>query len=249
MKEFIRSIKNVLVGKHKKPFLTPELVQARHTHVQELRDRIDQGNPEPQEDWDSIYVFSGPETSFNKDARPHTQAGNPYNQTRVRLETGFTIAKKVTALRCNKDVDHVTFADIQSHGPLLYFDGYKEHNEELEKIIRRGQFMEEFAFPPEKLIISGSGTKHTGDQVAKFPRGVFMKSKKVIWVSDLYHLPRIERYIGSKYDTIGIPREKLILYHAEPSKLTLNQVRGGAKSILEYTESGELRKKYERHFT
>ena len=156
------------------PYFDANYVASRHAYIAEIRTLVEKGLPEPQEDWDSIYVFSGPEVVLDPDNRPAREEKNPYNQTRRRLETAFNIARKVTSLKLKaqsieKDAADLTLQDIRDYGPLVYFNGLVEHNAMLKSVIERKELARMFSFPDDKFIICGEGIKHTGEQIETFP--------------------------------------------------------------------------------
>ncbi len=229
----------------KPEYFDPEYTESRHAYVERLRALAEAGAPEPHEDWDAVYVFSGPELTLDPAERPKNQENNTYNQTLTRLEAGFMVAKKVTALRLKatgveKGVSAITLDDLVAHGPNIYFDGYTQHNELLANMIAQGELSKQFGFPDTKFIISGTGTKHTGDQFAHFPLSVVAESRKVVLVSDLYHIPRIEQYFGSKNDVHQLPREKFELYFHDTSRIAMKQALAEARKTYPYEQSGDL---------
>lgn len=227
------------IAKRKKdnPYFTPEYTASRHRYVKELRELAEQGPPEPQEDWDSIYVFSGPESSISDEPADAIS----YNQTRKRLETGIRIARAVTALRLGKRAEEVSLEDMTTMGPAVYFDGYEAHNIEMKRMLADDSFESEFSFPTEKFSI-GQGTIHTGDQVTKLPSEPLKSSRKIVLVSDWYHIPRIERYIGSRFDIQNIPIEKVVLAFPSDARVSTRRAFGEAKRIHPYWKKGDLSK-------
>jgi hypothetical protein len=221
-------------------YFSEPYVESRHRYVAELRGLLAEGLPKPKDDWDAIYVFSGPEIKL-EDA-PHEKG--PFNQTKVRLETGIDVAKQVTALRLKKNYDDVTADDIRSHGPSVYFDGYTAHNQYFGNETANHRLEKEYGFPDDKFIYpkEEEGTKHTGEQIERFPDEILKDSRKFVIISDLYHMPRIQRYLGSKYDVKKIPEDRAIFYYAKPTKLPVRATLREAKKIRPLKEGGHLSK-------
>jgi len=212
-----------------------EYQKSRHEYVEEIRTIVEKGFPEPQTDWETIWVISGPEIRF--DDPPEKKNG--VNQTQSRFETGLSITKKVAALRAQKDVNRLTLSDLELHCPRIYFNGLDAHNDYLRSIVADGSFEQEYDFPSEKLIIAppNHGIQHTGDQFEKFPHDLVPQTGKLVVVSDLYHIPRVKRYFN-KYPIT--PIENVVLYPAKPMILSVSRALNEAKKIYPYTQQGIL---------
>jgi hypothetical protein len=215
-------------------------VASRNRYIAELREMLEEGSPVPEKDWNHIYVFSGPEITFED---PPHESG-PYNQTQFRLETGIDIARQITALRLNKKYDDVTAEDIRMAGPTIHFDGYSGHNTYMRTVIAEKRLGRDFGFPDEKFILpdekSRQHTAHTGEQIAHFPDEIIADDGKFVIVSDLYHLPRIKRYLGGKYDAKKIPTERVVFYYAAPARVPVRAALREARNIHPYHKRGFL---------
>lgn len=221
-------------------YFNSDYVRSRHKYVADLRKLLADGLPTPEKDWDSVYVFSGPELTFEEP--PHENG--PYNQTKFRLETGFDLAKQMTALRLGKPYDEVTVQDIRSSGPAVYFDGYSGHNEYMKAVIAKRRLETEFGFPDDKFIVPErvgfTGTAHTGEQIEHFPDAILESGKKFAVVSDLYHIPRLKAYLGGVYDKKRISKDNAIFYFAGPPKVPFLAARREARNRRPYFRKGFL---------
>ncbi len=219
-----------------------EWEKARKAIVKELREISDNGFPETQTDWEIIAALSGPEEGniFDKE-----NVGNSgYNETEARLATAIDVAKEVTAKRLTKEVSEVTLEDIRSSGPIVYFNGLAAQNEFLATEDAMSILEERYGFPREKLkITTNPNIKHTGHQFLDFNEQLPPEGQgKMVLVSDLYHLPRMRRYLG--LDTNNLTPENTVLYPAKFEngkmrlnvRLTLDEIR----KIYPYIEKGIL---------
>lgn len=218
------------------PYFDPNYVASRHRYVDELRELAQEGSPKPQEDWDSIYVFSGPEQTLDD---PPADAIS-YNQSEERLAFGMRLAREVTAIRVGKDPEEVTDTDILTQGPRVHSDGTDVQNDDL-RTLSDDTFKTRFAFPRQALVVAeNSGIRHTGDQFAHFPQEVVSGSRKVVLVSDLYHIPRIRRYLGGSYDAQGIPPERLVFAFSPESRVAVSRGLSEARRLHPYKKGGFL---------
>jgi len=209
--------------------------ESRRRIVDELREIAEKGPPEPEADWNIIAPLSGPEVGDIFDEENIGNSG--YNETEKRFRSAIDIAKQVTAKRLSKPIEEITLDDIRVSGPFLYFNGLEAQNEFL-----RGQGVqileEKYKFPREKLqITDNTGIKHTGHQFQDFGHHVPQEGKMVL-VSDLYHLPRMRRYLS--LETSNLTPDNTVLSPALPLalnvKLTLDEIR----KIYPYIEKGIL---------
>ena len=115
-----------------------------------------------------IWVLTGYDTSWNPDS-----------DTRRRLEGGMHLAKRVSRMKGGTL-------------PAIYISGYDEHNANLRKWRTEGLFEKEYSFPEANLIIGPQEhIRHTGDQFKLFPRKFLKGNKKIVVVTDVYHIPRV----------------------------------------------------------
>ena len=203
--------------------------------IQEIRALRKGGLPVPALDWDVVYVFSGPEITLEEG--PHdTKLG--YNQNKNRLLAGFDIAREVTALRLGIETNTISFSDIQKHGPKVYFDGWPHQNESFKDLKKKGTLSRDFGFPDDSLIV-GSPVEivNTGDQVRNLLVNEWQDARKIIFVSDLYHLPRTKRYFGTE----GTPRispERCIFSFPRNSKVSVKIALGEIRRFRLYVLKG-----------
>lgn len=192
--------------------------------------------PKAEENWDLVWVLSGPIVDIKKESTKENR-----NESRERLETGLKVAREVTAVRLRKEIKDVTMADILEKGPIVFWNATDEANDNLKERAEEGLLEERYGFPREKLIVSPNlGIKHTGHQFERFPKELEEKSRKVVLVSDTYHLPRITRYFEADYNII--PPEKIILYPSEPRKVPVGKALGETKKVPKYIKEGILPK-------
>lgn len=185
----------------------------------------------PEEDWDLVWVLSGPEEDIQE-----VPVQGKRNETKDRLITALKIVRQITALRMAKKIKDINIKDILSWGPAVYYNGTDLQNDNLRNIVEK--FSEQQDFPKEKIIISENlGIKHTGDQFTKFPDEILKDKRKIILISDVYHLPRVKRYIRmeAKFD----PQE-IILYPSEPKKAPVKKVLKEIRKISRYIKEGIL---------
>lgn len=212
--------------------------------------------PEAQADWDLIWVLSGPpldiredfadeakDVSFpRKDRETKTvinDVANKSNESRKRLGTGIEIAREVCAIRLKKDVKDLTMDDILQNGPAIYWNATDWSNDNMRKAMNEGFFEEVYDFPREKIIVSPNlGIINTGDQFKKFPEEFTENNRKIVVVSDIYHLPRVKRHL---HETGGrLTEQNTILYPSEPRSVPVGKALGEIKKIPEYIKKGIL---------
>lgn len=207
----------------------------RKVLIKELRDIADCA-PKPQQDWDLVWVLSGPQITYEE------PGDSGRNLTRKRLINGFSLVRAVTALRLGKDTEQLTLAEIRKYGPRVYFNGYDESNDALRQTAERGLLEGEQNFPRENLIIGvNEGIMRTQEQFIRFPKSLATKSRKVVVVTDAYHLLRVKRYASMDYNPI--PLKKLVYYPSHPIKLPLATTANEIMvKIPDYVEKGYLPK-------
>lgn len=187
--------------------------------------------PEPQSEWDLIWVLSGPQVTFNENPESH-------NETRERLITGFSLVRQVTAVRLGKSPEELTLKEISENGPRIYFNGTGDMNDALKETVASGLLEGEYNLPRVNLLIGpNEGITRTQEQFANFPRDLAEGSRKVVLVSSAYHPLRVKRY-ASMGDN-PIPLQKLIYYPSLPIKFplatTAHEIRD---KIPNYVEKG-----------
>jgi len=204
--------------------------------------------PEPKEDWDLVWVISGPPIDIKEDFSDESKkvlfregdkiAGRDIadkrNESRERMETGLKIVREVTAKRLGKKAEDVTADDILNNGPNIYWNATDWANDNIREAMEEGFFEEKYKFPSKKIVVAppDSGIEHTGHQFERFPEELAEASRKIVLVSDIYHLPRVVRYLDVDYSKI--PAEKVVVYPSEPRKVPVGKALGETKKIPSY---------------
>lgn len=192
--------------------------------------------PKAEENWDLIWVLSGPPIDIAIESTKESR-----NESRERLETGLKIAKEVTAVRLKKDPKNVTAEDILNSGPDVFWNATDWANDNLRQRAEEGLLEKRYNFPRQKLIISPNlKIEYTGHQFERFPRELEERSRRVVLVSDIYHLPRVKRYFRAEYNVI--PPEKIILYPSKPRRVPVGKALGETKKVPKYIREGILPK-------
>lgn len=178
----------------------------------------------PQNDWDLIWVLSGPQETFEEEGE------KGWNETRERLETGFELVKKVTAVRMDKkDSSMVTTDDIRVYGPKIFFNGWRHQDEDIERIRDSGIFEEKYKIPSENITFAkDERIDNTPDQFKWFPQDLIEKSRKIVLVTDAYYLPRAKRISQRQLiDNISnpLPGDKLIFIPSATLRFPLGASR------------------------
>lgn len=224
----------------------------RNKVLEEMKQIARGENPLPQEEWDLIWVLSGPpvdvaerfeengkEVFFNlNDEIAAKDVAKKINESRERLETGIKVSKEVVAKRLNKKVEGLTAEDIKNSAPDIYWNSTDWGNDNLRDRIKEG-FLDRYSFPVEKIIISPNlGIQHTGHQFERVEEDVVKGRRKIVIVSDIYHLPRVKRYLH-KFRSI-INQENAILYPSDQKRVPIDKALGEIKKIYSYIQKGIL---------
>jgi hypothetical protein len=224
-------------------------IAVKRAALGELKELAYNELPKPQENWNLIWVFSGPHGFFQEGTRVRKgvdglieDIGDETNEAVSRLNTGVEIAKQVTARRLNKKAEEITIDDIRISGPKIFYNEWDWQNDELRKLFNEGNGEEQFSFPKNNLIIpDNTQVMHTGHQFEKFPEevlDVIGDDGKFVLVSDLYHLPRIERYAWKRF-----PQDitnKMVLYPSQPLVGSTKLFVGELNKIISYGKNDQL---------
>ena len=168
--------------------------------------------PPIQKDCGIIWVLSGQDTGWEKGS-----------DTRRRLEEGMRLAKKVARMNRGKL-------------PAVYISGWDEHNTNLKKWRAEGLFEKIYGFPRRKMLIGPQERIiHTGDQFRLFPKKFLRGNKKIIVLTDLYHLPRARRHMARYFP---LQRDRFIFYPAAPVSISSAEVARQTRKIIEYAKRG-----------
>lgn len=102
-----------------------------------IRDEFARLTPEsfqPTEDINLVWVVSGPGTLYENVTEGIYKDRSP---DRERVFAGVDLVHEITALRLGKQPNEVTIADIEAHGPLLFYAGPAgENNSQYEAMMR-----------------------------------------------------------------------------------------------------------------
>ena len=234
----------------------PKDKEVRRKVLEDMKEIGRGENPEVEEDWDLIWVLSGPpidirenfadgtrEALFPKGDRETKIASddvtNKRNESRRRLETGIKVAKGVCALRLKKDIKDLTVDDVLQHSPAIYWNATDWSNDNMRWAMGEGFFEKTYSFPREKIIVSPNlGIMNTGDQFRKFPEEFVEKNRKIVIISDIYHLPRAKRHLHKKGSKIT--EQNTVLYPSEPKSVPVGKALGEIKKVPKYIEKGIL---------
>ena len=168
--------------------------------------------PRPQKDWDIIWVLTGYDTSWNTGS-----------DTRRRLEEGMRLAKKIAKINRGKS-------------PSIYISGYDEHNANLKKWRMEGLFEEKYSFPKKNVLIGPlEHILHTGDQFKLFPRKFLKGNKRIVVVTDAYHIPRVERYVEKFFPQ---ERERFVFYPVPSAAPSAVRIKKEVQNIIKYSQKG-----------
>lgn len=227
----------------KENYFNQEYSASRKKVLGELKTMAETESPQAQEDWDIVWIISGPEINFTGRVNPGEKAIPNYNQTRRRFEAGLRIAREVTALRLRKKPEEVTKEDILNHGPNIYYNAKEISNEYAREIAKPDNLLEtEYDFPGKKIIVTDNQSiMNTDHQFEDFPAEMMKPNAKVVIVSNLHHLPRIKRYVQKYPDKL--PPEQIVLYPVpvEKNKIPATAYMGEIKKIYPYQKKGFCR--------
>lgn len=217
----------------KKKYSEKERAQ-RKKFIEYLREKVKNKELEPKDDWDTIWVLSGPEISLNDEP----EKGSGDNQTKERIEKGFNLLKEVAAVRLGKSVSELTIGDIRKRAPIFYYNGDKARALVFRELVDSGKIEEEYGIPSEVIEITSNASEivHTGDQFKEFPTKFFKPKGKIIVVTSLYHTPRVQEYIKQKSIQINMPdlSDNMLIYPSNLDTLPIGRTVGEAKKIWEY---------------
>lgn len=185
----------------------------------------------PQGDWDLIFVLSAFENDF-KDG-----SGGKRNENKDRLDTALTVARQVAAIRAKRRIKDVKMQDMADFLPQVIYIGTNVQNDNLRNIA--DDFLGQRNFSNQKLIIlENVGIKNTQDQIKEIPNHFSGNERKIVVISNAYHLPRIKRYLKVRPDKFDF--KKMILYPSNPKKVQVKKVLEEAKKIQKYIKDGIL---------
>lgn len=194
----------------------------RHRILSEMKEIRNNPPPVVRADWDIVWVLSGPQITFE-------EGEGDCNQTRNRLITGFNVAKKVAATRLDKSAEELTLEEIDEHAPPIYFNGFDEQNQNIRATAESGMLEENYGFSGSKLLVAGSeGIIRTPDNFKLFQTDLLESIRKIVLVTDAYHLPRTRRISETKIidgEDNPVPGNKIIFYPSQPITFPFMAVR------------------------
>lgn len=231
-------------------------------------------NPPVTKDIDIVWVISGHD-AFDESVATSTYSndylGDTYRgEDRQRVQKGVELVRQVTAKRSGKKPSAVTTEDIQTFGPLFFYNGVFKQNEVLRNASR-----EEFPLPKEKVLIEEITEErdptpkqaNTKTQFDAFPEDLLKElvatGKKMAIVTHRYHMPRVRRQVGAPSIIAGEPLWQKVnvdfFVADELSSITpenkrhknaaflLKAIKGETRKIEAYTEKGDLAPKPEKN--
>jgi uncharacterized SAM-binding protein YcdF (DUF218 family) len=210
-----------------------EYIASRRAYLDDIRTILVSWLPTPQVDWDVILVLSWPEITFEE-----SNKDGSINQTESRFKTSLDLAKKVASLKLGKELKDISLSELADSASKIYFTGNRLQNHYVQALIREKEIETRYNFPSEKIIISNNReVLHTADQIIAFANEYNLPLWKVVVVSDLFHLPRVKKYI-EKYMTAS--GWSSVVYPAEPVTLPMKDTLQEARKIYPYTKQGML---------
>jgi hypothetical protein len=170
-----------------------------HQVVGELRETAASGEFEPTADIDMVWVLSAPGTA--KEAS-NDGAYSGVSFDRMNIDKGVETVLRVTALRLGKPVEEVTREDVETSGPVLFYNGEDAETEKV-NYLQNEAFKElisepDFPVPESKIVVDRIPTISTVPQVkglAEYLSNSETLPRKVAAVSLFPHGPRVGRYI------------------------------------------------------
>lgn len=213
-----------------------------HKVVDELRELKEAPPFEPTADIDMVWVISQPGT-----AKSPSEDGiyKGVSSDRKVIDYGVELVRQITALRLGKNVAEVTREDVESSGPVLFYNGEDKdtenwaytQNEDFEEITQDPGF----PIPRSKIVIGHIPQLGTPTQVEGFANYLqhIQLPEKVAVVSMIHHSRRVSRYLNHYWHLFPEGVTLLNAPVAETHKLvgtTLREVR----KIADYAQKGDL---------
>lgn len=219
-----------------------ERMKLTHQVVDELRDLKERPPFQPTADIDAVWVLSAPGT-YKEVSQDGIYKG--VSADKKNIDYGIRLVYEITALRLGKNVDEVTKEDVESEGPVLYYNGEDAataqtnypQNLHLQEMVADP----EFPLPASNLKIGHIEIANTPAQVsdfAEFSRD-FLPGSKVAVVSLIQHAPRVSRYLQHQKDSL--PEGVIFLNAPTPeTDKTVGKVLREVRKIADYAEKGDL---------
>lgn len=222
-----------------------ERSELTHQVVSELKDMRDHPPFEPTPDIDMVWVLSAPGTA-KEAANDGAYSGASFD--RMNIDAGVQAVLDITARRLGKPSDEITREDVETHGPVLFYNGEDEATERGK--YRQNEAFEElasdpnFPIPRSKIIIDRISEIATPAQVkglAEYLRNTNQRGAKIAVVSLFAHAPRVGRYLEHYKDLFPAAIE----FVNAPAGMTIRGLAASfreANKIVQYYEMGHLAK-------
>lgn len=196
----------------------------------------------PSADIDMVWVFSAPGT-----VNDEPNAG-PYKDRLFNLDLineGVRIVQEVTALRLHKSVNEITKLEIESDGPVLFYNGERAskghnypQNEHFEALVADPNF----PLPVSKVLIDDIEEVNTPGQIKQLAERLENKSEQfsnIAVVSAVQHSLRVGRYLEKYKDLFS---DKVYFYNAASAQTHNESAIAGleARKVLGYYRAGHL---------
>lgn len=218
--------------------------QLEHTVLDELRAHKEKPFV-PTPDIDMVWVVSQPGTAL-KPSSDGIYKG--VSTDRKVIDYGIDLIKEITALRLGKDVSEVTRYDIESSGPVLFYNGEDNttensaypQNEDLETLAQEP----DFPIPRSKIVIQHIpklGTHTQVQELASYLQLQHGPPRKIAVVSMGPHSPRVSRYLQHYKDLL--PKDvKLVNAPVFEADKPVGKLFREIGKIVKYAEKGDLSK-------
>ena len=161
-----------------------------------------------------------------------------YNRVRAGIEWALNITKK--KLRKGQLTDE----DIEKEGPYIIYNGTKEHNRILRKVLDEGGIKD---YPKSKFFIWELEEINTKGQLLSVQKGLKNQGPSPIYlgvVTHAYHLPRVARYF-KLYEEFYSLFKGIIPMPVDPYFQALSSeqdMEGEINRLAEYAHKGDLAK-------
>jgi hypothetical protein len=189
-----------------------------------------------------VWGVSAPGT-ISQEANDGAYSGTSFDA--VVINHGIQTVREITALRLGKDVEAVTKEDLESDGPMFYYNG--EHAGIANHTYRQNEDLlaaaeaPDFPLPLSKIAIGTIEQAHTPAQVEDIAQylGQTAYAGKVAVVSLGAHSARVGRYI--ERNKAILPEGVTFVRAAAPlTHDTIGTVHREVTKVLQYEKKGHL---------
>lgn len=177
---------------------------------QVLKEYREYTNPQVTPDIDIVWAISG-RGAYSEEATDYLLKSPEFASSDLfrrddREQTDFAaqLVREITAARLNKKSEDVTQEDIETHGPLLFYNGTNYQNQKLAEAVDSGKF----PIPKNKVRIEKLSETddpkdaNTRTQFERFPQelleDLINNGHKIALVQARWHLPRVARTINAE---------------------------------------------------